>query len=112
MVKNKVKVTVYDQDKHELSKEVLQINRLIQVQSVSPNQDYYVNIKIKLGNYVVDRDYLFSAGVYRQSVTIERRVVSDETKGSVFGTVLMMAVIVMGLNYQKTKKYVDKVFRH
>lgn len=75
------------------------MNRLIQVQSVSPNQDYYVNIKIKLGNYVVDRDYLFSAGVYRQRVPIERQVVSDESKGSVLGTFLMITVILMGLNY-------------
>lgn len=36
VIKNKVKVTVYSGDKQQLEKEVLQINRLVQVKGVAP----------------------------------------------------------------------------
>lgn len=91
IIRNKVKVTVYDQSRQPVSKEVLQLNRLIQVQGVSPQEEYYLNIKIKLGNYVIDRDYSFQKGELRKTVLIERQAPSEQHKGSLSSTLFISA---------------------
>lgn len=101
-----------DQQGQEVEKEVVQVNRLIQVQAVSPQEQHHLNVKIKLGNYVIDRDISFDKGQLRRSVLIERQVHSEQPKGSLSSTLFFGALVFMAVNHKQTSRYLGSFFRN